>query len=206
MKYFKYTVLFIFLLCTTTFASTQKTAAEKLAGLLDQFTTFQAQFSQTTMDVQEQVLERSAGTVSIMRPGQFRWETDNPTHQIVITDGNTLWVYDVDLKQATKQSIAKSPMNPAKLLSGHTNDLLKQFTVHLIPHRTALVFQLIPKKPNQQFRSIAIAFAHEKLQSMQIENNAEQTTIFDFSHVILNEHLSPSIFQFKAPSGVDVMR
>ena len=41
---------------------------------------------------------------------------------------------------------------------------------------------------------------------MQIENNAEQTTIFDFSHVILNEHLSPSIFQFKAPSGVDVMR
>lgn len=199
-------LLFILFSCAPIFASIQQSAAEKLSDLLNQFTTFQAQFTQETTNAQQQILERSSGVMMMERPNRFRFETNNPTHQIVLTDGHNLWVYDVDLQQATKQSISNSPINPAQLLSGNVNHLLKQFHVHMILHHTILVFELIPRKPNQAFRSIAMAFSHEKLQRMQIENNLEQTTVFDFSHIKLNAHLSPSLFEFKAPSGVDVLR
>jgi len=200
-----YFLSIIVFLSTTALASTQ-TAAIKLSELLNQFTTFQAQFTQKTMDAEQHVLQRSQGEMMLMRPGRFRFETKNPTHQIVITNGKTLWVYDVDLKQATEQSMTSSQINPAKLLSGNIDHLLQQFTIHLIPHHGVLVFQLIPKKSHQPFRSVAMAFSQDKLRSMQIENNMEQTTVFDFSHIQLNGRLSPSLFEFQAAKGVDVLR
>ena len=207
MKYFKSIFLFLFILFSApTFAAQQQTAALELTQLLNGFSTFQAQFTQTTSDVTHQVLQQSSGTMMLMRPGRFRWETQNPTHQIVITDGKTLWIYDADLKQATKQSIQNSPINPAKLLSGDVSTLMKQFDVHMIPHQSVSVFQLIPKKPSPQFRSVAISFQHHELHSMQIQNTMEQTNTFVFSHVVVNKSLSADLFKFSAPHGVDVMQ
>lgn len=196
--------LFLILFLQTTFAAHQ-TAALQLTQLLNGFSTFQAQFTQTTTDLNQQVMQQSSGTMMIMRPGHFRWETKIPTHQIVITNGKILWVYDVDLKQATKQSIQNSPINPAKLLSGDVATLMKQFSVHLIPHKNSIVFQLIPKKPMREFRSVAIAFQHHELHSMQIQNALEQTNAFVFTHVVINKPLSPDLFKFIPPQGVDVM-
>jgi outer membrane lipoprotein carrier protein len=207
MKYLKRSVVLLTLLiCTSIFAQTPISATEKLGELLNQFTTFEANFTQTTTDTQQHIVQRSHGRMMMDRPGHFRWETQSPSHQIIITNGKKLWVYDVDLKQATEQSVANSPVNPAKLLSGNTAELLQQFTVHLVPHRSLTVFQLIPKKANQQFRSVAMVFSHNQLQQMQIENNAEQTTTFNFSDIKLNAHLSPELFEFKAGAGVDVLR
>lgn len=207
MKQFKFTFLFFLILFSAPIlAVQQQTAALELTQLLNGFSTFQAQFTQTTTNVQHQVLQQSNGTMMLMRPGRFRWETQNPTHQVVITDGKTLWIYDVDLKQATKQSIQNSPINPAKLLSGDVSTLMKQFDVHMIPHQNALVFQLIPKKPVREFRSVAIAFKNHELHSMQIQNTMEQTNTFTFSNVKVNKSLSPNLFKFTAPQGVDVMQ
>ena len=207
MRVTKYSFLFIAMLffSISVFASTQSIAAEKLSELLNGFTTFQANFTQVTQDGQLEVLQKSSGNMMLMRPGYFRWETQHPDHQIVITNGNTLWIYDVDLQQATKQSIKNTPMNPAKLLSGKVDLLLKQFSVTMIPHSKILVFQLTPKNPKQQFRSIAIAFKHDKLYRIQIRTNLEQTSTFTFSHIKMNKKLSPALFEFKAPSSVDVL-
>lgn len=207
MKHFKFTI-FIMTLLFSSFAcfAQQKTAALELTQLLNGFSTFQAQFTQTTTNTSRQVLQKSSGTMMLMRPGHFRWETKDPTHQLVITDGKTLWVYDVDLKQATKQSVQNSPINPAKLLSGDVAVLMKDFDVHMIPHQNALVFQLIPKKATQQFRSVAIAFRNRQLHSMQIQNTMEETNTFVFSNVMINKSLSPNLFKFTAPHGVDVMQ
>ncbi|MCX7125265.1 MAG: outer membrane lipoprotein chaperone LolA [Gammaproteobacteria bacterium] len=205
MKYFKYLILTTLFFCSSIFADTQLSSAVQLTRLLNQFTTLKANFTQKTVDINNQVLQTSNGNVMLQRPGHFRWETLQPSHQIVTTNGNTIWVYDVDLKQATKESLKHIPVNPAKLLSGHVAVLLKQFTIHLIPHQNIMVFQLIPKKPNKEFCSLALAFSHEKLISMQIENSLKETTTFDFSDLELNTSLSPTVFEFSAPAGVDVL-
>ena len=206
-KYIQHSILFFFtaFISQAIFANPSLSAAAKLSGLLNQFSTFQAQFKQKTIDPENNILQTSDGKMMLVRPGRFRWETNNPTHQIVITDGKVLWVYDIDLKQATEQKIQNSAINPAKLLSGDTHALLNNFDVRMIPHQNVLVFQLMPKKPNQQFRSVSMSFVNDKLSAMQIENSLQQTTTFSFSNVKLNENLSPSLFKFKAPNGVDVL-
>ena len=119
MKHPKYLILITLLFCTSILADTQLSSAVQLTRLLNQFTTLKANFTQKTVDINNQVLQKSNGNVMLQRPGHFRWETLAPSHQIVTTNGNTLWVYDVDLKQATKESLKHIPVNPAKLLSGH---------------------------------------------------------------------------------------
>lgn len=204
LKYIPF--LFLFLVATPIFSAHSQNAAITLAQLLNRFQTFQAQFTQTTMDAHRQVLQQSSGIVMLMRPNRFRWETKNPTHQIVIADGKTLWIYDVDLKQATQQDIQNSPMNPAKLLCGDVTTLLKQFTVHMVPHQNLLVFQLIPKKPMQDLRFVTIAFYKEQLQNMHIQTAMEQTNIFKFFNVVTNGPLSAHYFKFTPPEGVEVLR
>lgn len=205
MNKVKHILFFILFFSVTSYAATMHSAAEQLANLLNHFTTLQAQFAQTTRDAQGNLMQKSTGTVMIARPGRFRFETVKPMHQIVITNGKVLWVYDVALKQATQQPIAQSQVNPARILSGHVETLLQQFTVHAIPHQSVVVFQLIPKKSNQQFHSVEMIFTHDVLSSMHIESSAGQTTQFDFSNVKLNARLSPSLFEFKAPKGVNTL-
>lgn len=211
MRYFfnlfpYFVVMAICFLSSCIYANTQASAAMQLSRLLNTFTTFQAQFTQETRDANQQLLQKSRGTVQLMRPGNFRWETQKPSHQIVITNGKTLWIYDVDLQEVSVQSVDKGPMTPAQLLSTHVNALLKKFIVREIPTKNAQVFHLIPKKLNQQFRSVSIAFVSDKLHSMQIQNNLAQTTEFVFSHSVVNAHLSSTLFNFKAPKGVDVLQ
>ncbi len=200
-------LILICLLTSVSIVAAQKpSAANQLEGLLNTFTTLQAQFTQITQDQQHNIVQQTQGSVMLMRPGRFRWETTKPMHQIVIANGNTLWVYDVDLQQATKQIMKHNAIDPAILLSGNVNDLLQQFTVTMIPHHGVTVFQLTPKKPNPAFHSVAVAFRDDTLSSMQIYNNLNQTSIFDFTDVTLNAHLSPDLFHFTPPKNVSVLQ
>lgn len=208
MKFIRHSlILCILFFSSLLFASTQLSAATKLSQLLTSFTTLQANFSQKTIDNNQAVLQHSHGILMLMRPNHFRWETQKPEHQIVITDGKTVWIYDVDLQQVTKQSTQHSPINPAKLLSGNINELLRKFNISLLL-RTASqeVFLLLPKKPNPDFKSIKIIFKENKLTGMQIDNSMGQINIFAFSNIHINAPLSPTLFSFKAPQGVEVLK
>src|SRR3990167_7309636 len=84
------------------------TPASQLSQYLNHFTTFQADFNQNTVSQSHRAMQSSNGKMMLMRPGRFRWDTQNPSHQIVVTNGKTLWIYDIDLKQVTKQSLSQS--------------------------------------------------------------------------------------------------
>ncbi|EKD77725.1 MAG: hypothetical protein ACD_42C00211G0002 [uncultured bacterium] len=205
MKHFKYFFVFFVLFSVPVYAASDHAIAE-LTQLLNRFSTFSAQFTQTTMGARGEVIQTSHGTVMIARPGKFRWETNAPTHQIVITNGDTVWVYDVDLAQATKQTVQNSGFNPAKLLSGDTSDLLKSFMITAQSQSQAITFTLIPRDHNAPFRKITMTFKNNLLQSMRIQTNVSQTNEFTFSHVALNPSLSRALFIFHAPSGTEVLK
>lgn len=200
-------LLVILLLCSTQlFAARNAMPADQLAELLNSFTTLEANFSAVTVSSSQQVLQKSTGVMMLLKPNYFRFETQMPTHQIIITDGKVLWVYDVDLKQATKQTLQNMPINPAKILSGDVSQLIKKFDVLLIPHQNILVFQLIPKKRTQAFRSVQFVFRHDELESMQIHVPTGQVSTFTFSHLVMNPRLSKALFRFAPPEGVDVLQ
>jgi len=46
----------------------------------------------------------SSGTFEFLRPNRFRFQYTKPFEQVIAADGQTLWLYDADLSQATARA------------------------------------------------------------------------------------------------------
>src|SRR5690606_28441020 len=94
-------------------------AAKRLSELLSQSQTLTGKFSQLTLDASGTNLQESTGEMFLKRPGQFRWHTDPPLEQLLVSDGKQVWLYDPDLEQVTIQQLdQRLTHTPALLLSG----------------------------------------------------------------------------------------
>lgn len=193
------------LLLSVTGLSAETSAATQLASLLQKTNTFQANFVQRTLDNKNNLIQTSQGTMQFIRPMQFRWETLKPTHQIVIANNQWLWIYDVDLMQVTKQRMNQEAITPARILSGDTKELLTQFDVTMTKTGSTKVFYLHPQKKQSTWQQASIHFNGSTLQGLSIINALLQKNNFTFSAVKTNIHLSPELFQFTPPKGVDVL-
>src|SRR5580658_9533931 len=94
-------------------------ASDKLIQSLKNINTFQAQFSQKIRDANGQHVSKAQGEMVVQRPGKFYWKTKLPDPILVVADGHTLWTYDIQLSQVTKQDLKLALANsPATLLAG----------------------------------------------------------------------------------------
>lgn len=93
-------------------------AIQRLTTLLNQAQTISGRFSQLTLDGSGTQLQETAGEMALKRPGQFRWHTDAPMEQLLISNGEKIWLYDPDLQQVTIQKMdQRLTHTPALLLS-----------------------------------------------------------------------------------------
>lgn len=206
MKRFLHSVCWSFLFVLG-ISTAKANALTELTGRLASFSTYQADFSQKTLDEQDQLLQSASGRVKIKRPGQFRWHVLKPSQQLLITNGKIFWLYDVDLAQATQQSLSqKVGMDPALLLSGSTEKIAANFNVTgLLEGRDSTSFLLTPKNPDYGFKKVILTFQEKKLIKMIVENNLSQTSIFNFTQIQLNQPLSDDLFNFSPPEGIDLV-
>lgn len=178
------------------------TAIAELTQQLSAYQSYQANFTQSTYNRGGQLVQQSQGAVKIYRPGRFRWEIMRPVKQLIIANGNTLWVYDVDLAQASKQTLGQQGLSPAVLLSSSVNDLAQKFTVHKLKNQE---FELIPKQGKSNFPSIRLLFVDNKLTTLQMKNSLGQNNVFDFNNIIINQPLSAKWFEFTPSGRVNVL-
>jgi chaperone LolA len=125
---------------------------------------------------------------------------------LVLADGKQIWFYDKDLAQANVRDMDSSLANtPASLLSG-TGSVGTQFNVTTLPPNGGLQwFQLVPKHPDTDFQVVRIGFDKGELRSMFLADKLNQITQLTFSNSKRNITLSPSLFTFVPPPGVDVI-
>src|SRR5882724_7988370 len=84
--------------------------------------TFRSDFNQTVVDSRGNRIDATKGSLSVVRPGKFRWEVQGDDKgeggQVLVADGRNLWFYDRDLAQVTvKPADAALSATPAMLLS-----------------------------------------------------------------------------------------
>lgn len=173
---------------------------------LDQLQNLQTEFIQTTRDARGNSLQKLEGQMIVAKPGKMRWQTKPPYEQLVISDGQSVWIYDVDLEQVTirpmEQRIAETP---ALLLSGDTKEISKNFTLEESKNGSITRFSLFPKDKSQLFEKIEFQYAENTLESMRILDAAGQATDIFFNDVSENQKLDDQLFKFTVPEGVDVI-
>jgi outer membrane lipoprotein carrier protein len=205
-KFLKPAILFLCILPVSLFADTTA-PIDQLGTLLQKFTTMQANFTQYSYDNTGNLIQKSTGQMALQRPGKFRWKVTSPNKQLLVADGTYLWIYDIDLAQASKQQLkGAQTTNPATLISGSVDTLKQQFTVTTTKSKGATsAYKLTPIDKQSPFKFVELDFKSSTLSAIQIRDNLDQLTKINFSDIKTNTSLDSSLFQFKAPTGVDLV-
>ena len=177
-------------------------AAKRLNKLLTNTKSMTANFTQTTKGATNGTFK---GSMSVQRPNNFRWETKSPSEQLIVANGSSMWIYDKDLEQATKQGVDTQVGNtPALLLSGDPSKIDKNFKITQ-PYENKNYYVLYPKSEEASFKNLSVSFSGGKPVMMVLNDTLGQTTSIKFSNIKLNPSISSSQFKFNPPKGVDVI-
>lgn len=187
---------------------------ESLENFVKSAKSGRADFSQVVTapgkDGQAARSKTSTGTFEFSRPNRFRFDYKKPFEQTIVADGQTLWLYDVDLKQVTSRKQAQVlGSTPAALIASSSDlgALKKDFNLEAIAERDGLQWvQATPKVKDGQLHSVKVGFRGNDLASLDILDSFGQRSVISFSKMELNAGIPPESFQFKPPQGVDVVR
>jgi len=152
----------------------------------------------------------STGTFEFARPNRFRFDYKKPFEQVIVADGQTLWLYDVDLNQVTarKQSQVLAS-TPAALIAAAPDlgALRKDFDLEAADEKDGLQWvQATPKVKDGQLHSVKVGFRGNDLAKLEILDSFGQRSVLTFTKMELNVAVSPERFQFKPPQGADVVK
>jgi outer membrane lipoprotein carrier protein len=181
-------------------------ALQRLSAHLDGVKSLQAPFVQTVSDEKGKVLQTSQGTLAVKRGNRLRWETSAPFAYLIVTDGSTLWRYDRDLEQVTRQKFkGELADTPALILSGDMARIRANYEVNFEKGAAGDYFHLLPKQKNALFRSLTLLFSANSISQLVLQDNLDQRTEIRFNSVVNNPALADSFFHFDPPAGVDVV-
>jgi outer membrane lipoprotein carrier protein len=186
-------------------AAADARAAARLSSAIASLQGWRAEFQQTVTDANGERIETAEGSVSLARPGRFRWDYRRPP-QLIVSDGATVWLYDADLAQVTVRPAADALSGtPALLLSGEA-DLSREFAIRDGGEADGLAWsRLQPKDSDGDFSELAVGIADGELRRMTLVDRLGQTTRLDFSRIERNPRFDAETFTFVPPPGVDVV-
>lgn len=184
----------------------QTASVQRLTGLLQKAETLTGRFSQLSLDGTGTQLQETSGELALKRPGQFRWHTDEPMEQLLVSDGKKVWLYDPDLEQATIQTLdQRLTHTPALLLSGDVSSISENFEVSHKEAGEVIDFTLRPKAKDTLFDNLRLSFRSGVINDMQMIDGVGQRTNILFHGVRVNEPLAAGLFSFEIPEGTDVI-
>lgn len=194
------------LLLLASFAARAETPEQALAKFVDGVQTLQAGFTQTQTDERGDTLGESSGTMSLARPGKFRWEYQSPSPQLIVTDGSQLWLYDRDLRQVTvRPAVEALQGTPAALLS-QKQTLTDTFLVSDAgTEQGARKLRLTPKAKDGDFQSVDLWLKAGTPMRMLFKDQLGGATDIRFSGIRSNGRVDPALFRFQPPAGVEVI-
>ena len=181
--------------------------AQRLDNLFSETHTLQAHFSETVQNANAATVKQSSGTLAIAKPGRFRWDYEKPYKQIIVADGEKLWLYDPGLEQVTVRPESRAlAAGPAALLAG-TGKVEDQFKVSDGGEHGGLHWvRLVPLNTESDYSEMRLGLdGAGQLKQLALDSRLGQTTHIVFNDLERNVKLDPALFEFTPPAGVDVV-
>lgn len=200
----RYPVLAL-LLCAFVSAA-HAAAVERFRSFLKTTQAAHADFEQKVYGREGKLLQESKGSFVFQRPGRFRWTYAKPVDQVIVGDGERVWIHDRDLNQVTVRRMSKAlGSTPAALLAG-SSDVEKAFELSEAGARDQLEWlEAKPRDPEAGFDRIRMGFSATGIEAMELVDNFGQTTRLRFLNLQRNPKTDPADFRFEPPKGADVL-
>ena len=187
-------------------APAHASSLDKMKNFIQQSSSARAQFSQQLLDKNGRSVQQSSGVMEFSRPGKFRWAYEKPYAQLIVGDGEKLWVYDPELNQVTVKKLEQGlGSSPAALLAG-SNEIENGYALKDAGTRDGLDWlEALPKNKDGAFERVRMGFGRLDLEVMELRDSFGQTTVLRFSGLERNPKLSPDLFKFTPPKDADVL-
>jgi len=189
------------------YAPASAAARDQLVRFTRGITALDGQFSQQVFDSQGQLSESSTGRIVLAKPRQFRWEYAQPFPQLIVADGNHVWVYDPDLEQVSvRQQSTEEQQSPLAALID-PGLLERQFKISEGGDHDGLNWLvLLPQQgEDAQLQQAWLGFSDGELRQMELRDALDQRTVIVFSQWQRNPMLAADTFRFTPPAGTDVI-
>jgi outer membrane lipoprotein carrier protein len=181
-------------------------ATERFKTFLRSTQSARADFEQKVYGREGKLTQESKGSFVFLRPGRFRWTYAKPVDQVIVGDGERVWIHDRDLNQVTVRKISKAlGSTPAALLAG-ASDVEKAFELSDAGTRDGLEWlEAKPRDADAGFERIRMGFSATGIEAMELTDNFGQTTRLRFSNLRRNPKVDAAEFRFEPPKGADVL-
>lgn len=164
------------------------------------------EFTQTTSDANGRVQEESKGTLALAAPRQFRWQYAEPFPQLIVADGNNVWIYDQDLEQVTVRNQSTEESQSPLTVLVDLSQLDRNYVVTALPDRDGMAWLAMTSREKEpSFKRIHIGFDAKAPVRMELEDLLGNRTEWRFSKWVRNPALPAATFAFTPPEGVDVI-
>lgn len=182
-------------------------ARERMEAFTRGLQGLEGRFVQRVFDANGRLSEESSGTVALKQPRQFRWEYVKPFPQLIVADGDHIWIHDPDLEQVTVRNQSyEEQVSPLAVLID-PGELDRQFKVSEGGSTDGTDWlALAPKKDGDaQFTAARLGFGPDGLREMRIEDSLGQRTEISFTDWRRNPAFAAGQFRFVPPPGTDVV-
>lgn len=172
-----------------------------------------ATFHQETASSTLKEVQHSEGVVYFKKPGMMRWEYKTPVKDLIVSDGNTLWIYQPDLRQVMVGRVEGQGL--VKNLLAGVGNLKEEFDITLEGDKSpdtsgkgdSYILRLHPRIPQPNIKGLQMivdkkTFLVAKVIAYDPFGNV---TTVSFKRVKTNQSLSPKLFHFEMPEGVEVV-
>jgi outer membrane lipoprotein carrier protein len=151
------------------------------------------------------------GTMAFKRPGKMRWDLRQDAEQIIIADGETLWLYQPSEKQVLKAPFdaAFRATTPISFLTG-VGKIAQDFDVSLDGDDAKdgmLYLLLVPRRDSASIGKLRLTVARDsgEIRGAEIHDPLGNVSRLTFERIKRNLGLSDDQFAFQVPPGVDVI-
>lgn len=179
---------------------------QKLNERLSAVESLRADFRQFTSSRDNGFTREQTGQLWVEKPDRFRIITEAPWEQVLVSDGKSFWSYDADLEQVIVRELSRDIREvPVLLFGGDAAEITRSFHVGYFEEENRETFVLEPIKADGLFASLSIVFEDSVPAEIGIRDNLGQKTRIELMSPKINEDMAPSLFEFSAPEGVDVI-
>ncbi len=164
-------------------------------------------FSETYAGARSPV-QKEAGVLYLRKPGRMRWEYTMPAGKLYISDGKNILVYTPGDRQAEKGRLKESEdmHAPIAFLLGKLDfsKEFRSFETRVEGSDTWIVAE--PKSENLAWSKAAfLARSDGEIHRVRITGQDQSTLEFTFSNEQLNAPVTPALFTFNPPPGVEIV-
>jgi outer membrane lipoprotein carrier protein len=148
------------------------------------------------------------GTVYFLKPGRMRWEFDDPSKELIVSDGTQLYNYDPELNQVVEAPLAQALRSPGatEFLLG-AGDVVKDFNASLLDGagNGLTNLKLVPKSEGNTVE-LGLDPKNFDVETIRMIDKLGNVTSLKFTDIVNNSPVSDSIFKFAVPPGADIVR